>query len=391
VALLEEALAALGDGDRSLRARLLARLAIALYYAPRRDRSGPLSAAAVAVAREAGDPDALLAALNARHVALWHPSGLDERFRVADETIALAIAHDRPEAELQGRNWRCVDLWECGDLEGFLAEVGEHERLADELRLPAFRWYAPMWRAAVAALQGRRDEAVRLADEGAALAARAGDPNGDLFRTMIGMNLVVNAHDFQDGEFLAFSEHAVATYAAGMAYAAGLAWQYATLGRDAEARGLVDRIAADDFAALAWDANWLSALGELAEATALLGDRDRAAELYERLLPYADRRIVAGRAVYDQCSAHFALARFAATAGRDAAAVAHFEAAIASDTALGARPALVQTRARYAAVLARLGEHERAREQAAAARADAQALGTPDAVNERGRPLGALS
>jgi tetratricopeptide (TPR) repeat protein len=345
----------------------------------------------VAIAREAGDPDALLAALNARHVALWHPSGLEERFRVAGETIALAIAHDRPEAQLQGRNWRCVDLWEAGDLAGFQAEAGEHERLADELRLPAFRWYAPMWRAAVAVLQGRREEAVRLADEGAALAARAGDPNGALSRTMIGMNLVAHANAFDDDEFLAYSEHAVSTYPAGMAYAAGLAWQYAMLGRDADARALVDRIAADDFAALSWDANWLSALGELAEATALLGDRERAAALYERLLPYADRRLVAGRAVYDQCSAHYALGRFAATLGRDADAAAHYEAAIASDTALGAVPALIRTRARYAEVLARLGEDERARELAAAALADARAIGMPGAVNERGRPLGALS
>ena len=61
-----------------------------------------------------------------------------------------------------------MDLWEAGDLAGFQAEAAEHERLADALRLPAFRWYAPMWRAAVAVVQGRRDEAVRLADEGAA-------------------------------------------------------------------------------------------------------------------------------------------------------------------------------------------------------------------------------
>ena len=124
-ALLEEAIAALGDtapggtaGPRAeaLRARLLARLAIELVYAPARDRSGPLSEAAVAAARASGDADALLAALNARHVALWHPDGLAERIAVAGELIALAAAHDRPEDELQGRNWRAVDLWETGDL-----------------------------------------------------------------------------------------------------------------------------------------------------------------------------------------------------------------------------------------------------------------------------------
>jgi DNA-binding SARP family transcriptional activator len=379
-ALLEEALAGLGDREPGLRARLLARLAIALYYAPRRDRSEPLSAAAVAAARESGDPDALLAALNARHVGLWHPSGLEERFRVADEMIALARAGDRPEAELQGRNWRCVDLWESGDLAGFEAEVAAHEQLADRLRLPAFQWYAPMWRAAIASLQGRQDEAVRLADEGEAIAARAGDRNGPLFRQMIAMNIVVRTRDFHDEGLLTFTEHAVATYASSMAYAAGLAWQYAELGRDAEAQALVDRIAADDFAGLAWDANWLSMLGELAEATAVLGDRERAAALYERLLPYADRRIVAGRAVYDQCSAAYALGRYATTLERLDAAAEHFEAAIASDEAIGARPALIQSRSRYAEVLAARSEHARAAELVALAVADAAELGIPNAV-----------
>ena len=94
VALLEEALDGLRDD--ALRARLLSRLAIALYYDPGRSRSGPLSAEAIAAARAADDPDALLAALNSRHVALWHPSGLEERFGVADEMIALAIAASDP-------------------------------------------------------------------------------------------------------------------------------------------------------------------------------------------------------------------------------------------------------------------------------------------------------
>jgi tetratricopeptide (TPR) repeat protein len=377
VALLEEALDAVDDP--ALRARLLARLAIALYYAPGRGRSGPLSAAAVGAAREAGDADALLAALNARHVGLWHPSGLDERFRVADEMIALAIERDRPEAELQGRNWRCVDLWEAGDLAGFKTEWAEHERLADELRLPAFRWYAPMWRAAVAALQGRREEAARLAQEAGAMAERAGDPNGPLFRDMVSFQLALQARDFADW-ILQFTEDAVATYEAGMAYASSCAWLYAERGRDEDARAMLDRVAADDFAALSWDANWISALGELAEATALLGDRERAAQLYDRLLPYADRRLVAARAVYDQCSAHYALARYATTLGRDDEAAAHFEAALASDAALGARPALIQTRSRYAELLAARGEAERAAELAAAAVADARALGIPNAV-----------
>ena len=105
---------ALGDGSAAVRARVLARLAIELYYAPGRTRSDPLSAEAVKLARSTEDIDALLIALSSRHAALWTPNGLVDRLAVADEMIALARNHGRPEHELQGRNWLCADLWKPG-------------------------------------------------------------------------------------------------------------------------------------------------------------------------------------------------------------------------------------------------------------------------------------
>ena len=374
IALLEDALR--GDVTTSLRARLLARLAIALYYAPGRTRSGELSAQAVAVAREAGDPDALLAALNARHVGLWHPHGLEERFRVADEMIALAQAHGRREAELQGRNWRCVDLWEAGDHAGFVAEVAEHERLADDLRLPAFRWYAGMWRAALAARAGRREEALELAAAAGRAGELAGDPNGELFHEMVRYQLQIQAGEYS-GEFIERAERRLREYAAGDAWAPGLVWVYLERGETEKATRLYERLVTEE---LMPDANWLVSMVDYAHVTAILGDADRAAAFYEELLPFAGRRIAAGRAVYDHGSVDYALALFATTAGRPADAVAHFEAALAADEALGARPWLVHTQVAFAELLAQLGQTERAREVAAAAIAGAEALDIPAVV-----------
>ena len=376
IALLEEALR---GATGALRARVLARLAIALYYAPEGGRAGKLSADAVAVAREAGDPDALLAALNARHVGLWHPAGLEERFRVADEMIALAREHGLREAELQGRNWRCVDLWEAGDHEGFAAEAAEHERLAAELRLPAFRWYATMWRAAVAARAGRREEATELSVAAAREATRAGDPNGELFRVMLRIEIEVQSGEFTD-EFIAAAEQRLRDYAAGIAWAPGLCWAYLARGRIGEGRRLFERLARDGFASLEQNANWYVAMYDLAAITTLLDEPAAAALLYERLLPYADRRVAAGRAIYDNGSVEYPLARYAALAGRPEVAARHFEAALAAEEAAGARPNLILVRSHYAQLLAAQGDHERARELAAAAVADAEALGAPGAV-----------
>src|SRR5262249_23880268 len=70
VELLEEALAGSAPGDSALKARTLARLAVALHYGRTRERRAALSEAAIAMARRVGDPAALAYALNCRHWAL---------------------------------------------------------------------------------------------------------------------------------------------------------------------------------------------------------------------------------------------------------------------------------------------------------------------------------
>ena len=177
-ALLEEALDGLAE-DSALRPRLLARLAIELYYAPPAELRERLSAEALAAGRRAGGP-ALLEALGARHVALWSPAHTEERLAIADELVAAARAAGDRVAELQGINWRVVDLFEVGDRDALTAAIAEHERLAAELRLPSFAWYVPMWRATLALLGGRLEEAQRLSEQGARIGRLAHDENADL-------------------------------------------------------------------------------------------------------------------------------------------------------------------------------------------------------------------
>ena len=144
-----------------LRSRLQARLAVELYYAPDRTRAEALSAEAVATARAAGNGNALASALNARHVALWRPDRLEERLATAADMIAAARETGERHAELQARNWRVADLFELGDMPAFREEAARHARLADELRLPSFQWYTPLWAAVEALLAGRYEEAER--------------------------------------------------------------------------------------------------------------------------------------------------------------------------------------------------------------------------------------
>jgi hypothetical protein len=329
VARLEEALEAATDGV--LRSRLQARLAVELYYAPDRSRSEALSAEAVATARASGDAGALASALNARHVALWRPDRVDERLTASAEMIAAARDAGERHVELQARNWRVADLFELGDMGAWREEVRRHARLADELRLPAFQWYAPLWAAVDATLAGRFDEAARLTAEADAAGARAGDRNAELFSGMVRFMAQLEREEYDEAD-IGFVEDKIANSPAGPAYRSSYAWLLAARGDSGRARAELDAVMA---AGSAFDANWLSAQAECAEACILLGAADHAAVLYERLTPYAGRPATAGRAVCSYGSIDRHLGGLASLLGRREDAERHLRAGIAHDEEMG--------------------------------------------------------
>jgi DNA-binding SARP family transcriptional activator len=329
IARLEEALES--ATDPVLRSRLQARLAVELYYAPDRTRSETLSAEAVATARGAGNGSALASALNARHVALWRPDRLEERLAAAADMIAAARESGERHAELQARNWRVADLFELGDMPAFRAEAAHHARLADELRLPAFQWYAPLWAAVEALLAGRFEAADALAAEARERGVRAGDRNADLFADMLLFTGQLERGELDQVD-LAFVEDKIATSPAGPAYAGSYAWMLAARGEPDRARATLAQVIAHPHA---FDANWMSAQAECAEACVLLGDATHAGVFYDRLLPYAGRPATAGRAVTSYGAVDRHLGGLAALLGRRDDAVRHLRAAIDRNAVLG--------------------------------------------------------
>ena len=312
-----------------LRSRLQARLAVELYYAPDRGRSEALSAEAVANA--AGDPSALASALNARHVSLWRPDRVHERLATAAEMIAAAREAGERDAELQARNWRVADLFELGDMPAWREEVRRHARLADELRLPTFQWYAPLWAGVDAMLAGRFEEAERLTAEAEEAGQRAGDRNAALFADMVRFNAQIERSAFDEID-MDFLMDKIANSPAGSAYRSSYAWILAALGETGRARAELDAVVAEG---TAFDANWLSAQAECAEACIALGDATHAQTVYDRLAPYAGRPVTSGRAVCSFGSADRQLGGLAALLGRTEDAAAHLRAAIARDRAMG--------------------------------------------------------
>jgi hypothetical protein len=238
------------------------------------------------------------------------------------------------ERELQGRNWRVVDLFEAMDMDAWRAEVRRHGELAARLQLPAYTWYTPLWESADAVLAGRFDEAAALREQAREQGRRAGDRNADLFAEMLVFSEVIMRHNWEalDLELL---EDKIANSPAATAWRCSYAWMLADTGRAEAAREHLTAIAAGGFAVLPFDVNWASAMGEFAEASIALGDATLAAPVYERLLPYAGRALTAGRAIGSFGSTERLLAGLAAALGRPDEARERHEAGVRANEAAG--------------------------------------------------------
>jgi DNA-binding SARP family transcriptional activator len=369
-ALLEEALAGV-DAASPLRARLLARLAIEVYYVRPVTLRERLSDEALRAGRRLGGP-ALLEALGARHVALWSPAHTDERLRIADELIAAARSAGDREAELQGINWRATDLVELGDIDSARVAIAEHERLAGELRLLGYAWYVPMWRGMLALLAGRLDEAQRLSDEGLRIGRLAQDDNAVLLlgvqqraiRSAAGTVTDADREAIEEGVRRSPASAAWRVWATGIALAEG--------DREQARHAILREV--EGLATLPLDANWLYTAATLGVRISELGERDAARVVYPQILPYRALTVTVGRASYCAGSVAFSLGLLAATLGDEPAAVAHLEEAIRRNDELGARPFAATARDALADLVF---DEQRAAELRREAQATADSLGIP--------------
>jgi hypothetical protein len=133
----------------------------------------------------------------------------------------------------------------------------------------------------------------------------------------------------------------------------------AELGDEQAARAEVERHAARDFVDLHRDGLWLLHLSGLAQCCVLIRDERRSEQLYELLLPFAERNAVS----YTQQPfgpVALRLAALAAMLGRSDEAERHFEAALECCRLLGARAIGARVRYEYAAALLARGDERRA-------------------------------
>jgi hypothetical protein len=404
VGLLEEALAHL-DGMRvdvaeqhaaidALRCGLRVQLALALYWSPRRERREKLVDEALALARAIFTGEAaqscreqraladrtLAFALAQGFVAVWGPDTVTRGLPISMEALELCERTNDAELTMQVRLWRISLLLELDDPVRAEEEIEAFLGTARRLGQPRMLLHDPLHRAMAAHLRGDFTAAERCTAEAQALAR---DIPGSLAPIVADEQtfLVLRARGSLL-ELLPLVRKNADRLPALRRWRCGLALALAELGRDAEARRELEHLAAADFDDIPRDALWLVAMSLLAELCALLGDRSRARRLYELLVPYEGRNVVAMGAAYHAPVARY-LGLLAMTIDEPERALGHLETARSAAERMGGRPAVVLTALDTAEVLARrdaTGDAERARALVEGVRQEAERQGMAGAV-----------
>ncbi|MDP8942519.1 MAG: AAA family ATPase [Actinomycetota bacterium] len=375
IQLLEEALHELPDEDAPVRAKLLARLAEKLVFADPGDRSLDLSFEAIEMAMRVGDRDALAAALRARHAALLHVDHLDERLRVSRDLVQLVERLGRRELAALAHHWLLYDLFELGDIEAARRAHAELGALADELRQPLYRHSLLAWRGVLEQLAGRFDAAERMAHEARSLAKRAGDAEaGGYFTAQL---FAIRREQGRLGELRPAIERLARPGQWAFLWRAALPLVYLEADESDAAIAALEPFPAGDLAGIPRDMFWLRIVASLSEASAAVGDAERADLLHRLLSPHADRVVQAG---FSGCFG--SVGRFvgllATSLERWDEAARHFEAALEQHVEMGSPPLVARTQCDYAETILTRGERRertKARELLARSHGTATELG----------------
>jgi len=377
VAVLEEALHGLPPDGSALRARLLVRLAVALYYSDQAQRRENLVQEALSIARGLDDPPTLAYVLDQGHIATNGPDTTERGLAWAQELFALADAAGDPELSVRARSWQIDLLLELDDLSGADMAIEALDRIATDSRDPRARAYIPLHRARRAMIAGQLDDTEVLIHEGIQLGWSLQDSTvpilagAQLFWLRMGQGRLREIED----AVRQFADQLPAM----PAWRVALATLYMHTGRPAEARREYDRLAQSDFATIPRDNVWSISIAMLAELSETFRDAERSILLEELLAPLDGRNVVTPTGIFAGPVRRYLALTAAARGDQDAALARLVEARVACER-MGYKPMLAVLDVDEARMLARRdqpGDVDKARELLQRGLLRAEEVGVP--------------
>ncbi len=339
LALLDEALDRIGDERTARRAALLSAKSAEMYWVDNDiSESTRLVNEAIEIAREVDAPTTLAAALHRKIFIPTGPKAAAERMAIAEEMLELGDRCGDREAVLRGHAYRLWSFLELGDVAAVDRELSLYARLAEELRMPEHSWHTYALRGMRVLLDGKIDEAERLAEQARSAGDRAEQAISQQYH---GIQMIqIRSMQGRGEELLPRVRELAEEFPGIPAWRVGVV-TLAARSDDLElARRELERFAGDDFSAIPTDANWFTAMSLLGEAIALIGDEERAPRAYEVLLPYEGLIIVVARAAGCNGPVDRVLGLLARTIGRTDDAERHLGNAVEIATGMGDKPGM---------------------------------------------------
>jgi hypothetical protein len=247
--------------------------------------------------------------------------------------------------------------------------------IVDDLGQPMQRYYVVWLHSTLALLEGRLDDAQRLADEALEIGIAADHP--DAFVVWGTQALVLG---WQRGEVAHLVEPArqlLDQFPALTTWPAAVAFVEAAAGFDEDARKRLVELTAD-LDVIAFGATWMAAMLALVEVCRIVDAPECAAPIYEQLLPYAQRLSVISLNLSEMGPVSRALGVLASLKGEYSRAELHFSDALATSERIGAPPHIARTHVDHARMLIARGapsDVERAHELLGTARPLAERIG----------------
>lgn len=241
---------------------------------------------AVRLARTTDDPNVLSAALLGSIYSRWGPDHLERRAGLLDELEAIRPGVTDLELRLHGREQRVLHHLDHGDADAAHVEIERYRGDAGPQHAFAHR-RAQLWVANLAMLAGRIDDAVELNQSAVSSTA---DTAGSPFSFQnVAITLAIERFLRRGLDDLIDAIRSIRASSSRVAvnWDVGLAFAYAETDQLDEARAIFDRVAADRFAPVPRDLNWLVTVQLLGLVAIRLGDQDAMAVLVDALAPFA--------------------------------------------------------------------------------------------------------
>jgi class 3 adenylate cyclase/tetratricopeptide (TPR) repeat protein len=291
VAMLHAALDAQDPVDSTVRARLLANLAVEVVYGRDPDRGRVLSAEALAMSRRLGDRATLAAVLRSRVVAIWAPTTVDERLAHTRELLDVAGELGDSVLVCAGSWHRFVAAMEAGDVAEADRCLGAAELLADELGQPTARWFSMILRANRLLVAGEVDRSEAVSHQALELGLAAGHPDAVLLNSVHVFNVC-----FERGTLGTIAEAVARVTAANpgvTSLQATLTLLHAELGQLDQARAAYEPLLGQ-LPELRQEPYWLRTMSQTAYVCHQLGDRPGARILIDLLAPFEGQTVCTG-------------------------------------------------------------------------------------------------